>query len=154
MLDAADQKLNTLLSDVAVLVMESDKHVLTKFGLRRTRYHVLRHLYHQPGRTLGQLSDLTLIYKASASRVVHSMEKDGLVTRKLNQNDRRLFTVSLSAAGKAFYERVNEQLEQDIQKRFEPLDDETKANLLNLVSRLRDGLKEHRRAQDEMSGEA
>lgn len=138
-----DVKLSEILRDLAVLHNAIEKHVLSQHGLRRSRYYILYHLYHTPHRTLGQVSELTLLYTASVSRTVYSMEQEGLVQREIDPNDRRQFTLSLTAAGTKFYETVTADLHADIKKRFASLSQAEKETLLTQNTRLRDILDAH-----------
>ena len=149
MIDPIDQALHALFRELLLLHDAADKHVLAQHGLRRARYFVLHHLYHEAGLTLGQLSELTLIYSASASRIVYSMEQEGLVQRVVNESDRRLFTLSLTEKGRRFYEQVSADLAADVQARYQGLDAGAKLALLEDSRRLRDMLREHCRWQVE-----
>lgn len=149
MTDDREQALHQILRDLLLLNSAADRHVLAQHDLRQTRYYVLHHLYHDPGLTLAQLSDRVLIYSASASRIVYSMEGEGLVQRQDDPKDRRSFTLSLTANGRAFYEKVSADLTADIQRRFGALPVEVLTVLLQHGQTLRDVLESHQQGQIE-----
>ncbi|MEM7799962.1 MAG: MarR family transcriptional regulator, partial [Chloroflexota bacterium] len=88
----ANAKLHQSLRELSILIDAADRRILSKYRLRSARFYAMESLHHRPGLTLGELSDQILIGRASASRMVFSMEKDGLVAREPDPNDRRLFT--------------------------------------------------------------
>lgn len=139
-MDKLDQDLDKLLSQLTMLQTHSIKDVLGKHGLRRARYYILQHLYEQPHLTLGQLSERAFLYSASASRTVYSMEKEGLVERETDENDRRIITLALTPKGKMFYKEVRADLEADIQTRYKSLDTSTKERLVTDLRLLHDVL--------------
>ena len=148
-MSSTDEQLHKLLEDLSFLQQFSNQFVLSRHGLRRVRYHTMHHLYLQPELTLGQLNELTFVAPASSSRMVYQMEKEGLVQRTPSETDRRLFTLSLTDEGLALYKKVKEDMDLDIQKRFETLDESTKSSMLELNRHLRDALSYHRAWQEE-----
>lgn len=147
MVNPFDRELYIVLRDLTLLAQEADKFIMLRHGLRMSRFYILHHLYHEPGLTLGQLTERALLFSASASRTVYSLEQEGLVEREDDKNDRRLFTLSLTADGRSFYEKVSADLDADIAKRFETVDSETKASLIEKNRRLCDLLQAHRQWQ-------
>ena len=141
-----DHALHELMADINVLYEGINKNVLSSFGMRRVRYHAMRHLFLKPGLTLSQLRELTLVDRASLSRMVFSMEKDGLIQRTLNKEDRRLFKLHLSQQGLRLYTEVQAAMDNDIQKRFQALNEQAKSKLLEQNKILRDILVKHKDA--------
>lgn len=149
MTESLELTLHNVLKDLLVLHSAADQFVLTRHGLRRARYYVLHHLYQTPERTLGQLSALTLMYSASLSRMIYSMEQEGLVARQANEQDRRLFTLSLTENGRRLYETVSAELAADIRQRFGELDAAQLQTLVALNGRLVATLDAHRQRQEQ-----
>ena len=143
-----EKKLHHALNDLSLLHIATDKSVLARRGLRRVRFYMLRHLYQNPGLSLSRLSELSFADGASTSRMVYSMEKEGLVQRQSKQGDRRSVVLSLTDAGKALYEGANAEFEADIQKRFDNIDSDVLANLLQSVQALCDVISQHRKNQE------
>lgn len=114
----AHETLYKLILDIAILNEAIDRRIFSKHGIRRVRFYALMALYENKGLTLGELSDVVLIGRASASRMVFSMEQDGLVTRSPDPNDRRLFNLTLTPKGEALYHQVKSDLDLDIAERF------------------------------------
>lgn len=140
MIDELDLALNDQLNQLAMLETHAIRKVLGKHGLRRARYYLLKNLYDYPGLTLGQLSEKTFVYGASASRTIYSLEKEGVVQRETNEQDRRIITLSLTEKGQAFFIAVNNDLNADIQARYQTLDKPTKERIVADLTRLQDTL--------------
>ena len=143
-----EKKLHHALNDLSLFHIATDKFVLARHGLRRVRFYMLRHLYQNPGLSLSRLSELSFADGASTSRMVYSMEKEGLLQRQSKQGDRRSVVLSLTDAGKALYEGANAEFEADIQKRFASIDSDVLANLLQNVQALCDVILQHRKNQE------
>ncbi len=143
-----EKELHRALDDLLLLHIVTDKFVLARRGLRRVRFYVLRHLYQNPGLSLTRLSELSFADAASTSRMIHSMEKEGIVQRQSKQGDRRTSALSLTDAGKALYEEANAELSADIQKRFDGIDSDVLANMLQNIRTLCDVLAQHQRNQE------
>ncbi|MEM9777004.1 MAG: MarR family transcriptional regulator [Chloroflexota bacterium] len=141
--DTLDHQLHHLLLDIDLIYLGINKQVLSKHNMRRVRYYTMRHLYLTPDITLGQLSDLTLVDRASLSRMIFSLEKDGLVIRKTNQTDRRVFKLSLTEDGNDLFLKVQVDMDADIRQRFKRLSQETKTELLELNNRMKVILTQH-----------
>lgn len=141
--DTLDHQLHHLLLDIDLIYLGINKQVLSKHNMRRVRYYTMRHLYLTPDITLGQLSDLTLVDRASLSRMIFSLEKDGLVIRKTNQTDRRVFKLSLTEDGNDLFLKVQVDMDADIRQRFKRLSQETKMELLELNNRMKVILTQH-----------
>ena len=118
MLSNLDQQLHALISDINLLYLDINKHVLSKHGLRQVRYYAMHHLHLEPRLSLGKLSKLTLVDRASLSRMVFTMEKEGLIEREADESDRRLFKLSLTQKGEELYHRVQTDMNTDIKNRF------------------------------------
>ncbi len=143
MIQTIDQQLHQLMSDLNLIYADINKKILSQHGLRSVRYFVMQHLFQNPDATLGELSDLALVDRASLSRMVYSMEKQGLVLRKPNAADRRIFMLSLTKEGQAVYETVQADMDADIERRFGAIDQKTKVNLVTLNQQIKDILTSH-----------
>lgn len=135
--------LHQSLRELNILIDAADRRILSKYKLRSVRFYALEGLYKRPALTLGELSDHILIGRASASRMVFSMEKDGLVLRTPDPNDRRVFALSLTEKGNDLYRRIRAELDADIASRFAAFDMDTLTNTAQLHQRLKEALQAH-----------
>lgn len=116
-------QLHTLMNDLYTVHVHLDQLALEPFNLTIIRYHVLQTIHNEPGLSFTRLSHVNLTDRASASRIVRSMEKDGLVERQLDEKDRRYYLLFLTEEGQVLYEAANKALQADIEARYAPLGD-------------------------------
>jgi len=69
-------------------------------------FYVLMHVENNPGINYILLSDLLLCTKSNTTRVVRGMQKEGLINREVDPNDRRSYRLTLSKAGHDLFNRV------------------------------------------------
>lgn len=85
----------------------------------------------------NQLAKLAQIKPGSLTQVLEKMEKDQLIIRERDENDRRLVYVRLSAAGKKQFAK-NVQYHHDFQRFMtEPLSEEEMASFITTLGKLR-----------------
>lgn len=85
----------------------------------------------------NQLAKLAQIKPGSLTQILEKMEKEQLIIRERDQNDRRLVYVRLSAAGKNQLAK-NIKYHQDFQNFMtEPLSDEEVAQFITTLGKLR-----------------
>lgn len=95
-------------------------------GLELTpeQWIVLVQLWQKDGQSQSALSELTLRDRPTMSRILDTMEKSGLVERRVDEQDARSRLVKLTRTGKSLQEKLVPvakklvaQLEQDIPER-------------------------------------
>jgi DNA-binding MarR family transcriptional regulator len=81
---------------------------LQSFGLTRItgQYNVLRNIYFAQDQCLSQteIMHMLRISSANVTRLIHGLERAGLVTREVNPADKRSTVVTLTEKGEAFCE--------------------------------------------------
>lgn len=135
------------LINLFLVVNENDRFVLARHGLSLPRFHVLQHLYAEPGISFVRLSDLMLTDRANVTRIIRGMEADELVSRQPNTHDRRSYWLHLTAKGAALYARAAAAHRADIASRFAAAFDDASQQLpsdfLAQLHMLREGLEAH-----------
>jgi DNA-binding MarR family transcriptional regulator len=132
-----------------LVVDNSDRCVLARHGLTLPRFHVLQHLNNEPDISFARLSALMLTDRANVSRIVRGMEADGLISRRLNEQDRRSYLLQLTGKGADLYAQAAAAHRQDISVRFggvleessRPLPPDLIARLSTLCQELEDHLE-------------
>ena len=115
---------------------------------------LLRRCFHRPGPQVGQhsrlltimlenpgisqraLSDLLHIRPQSMGEQLAKLESGGLITRQVNQHDRRIFNLYLTDEGVAAAKAVDEQAAATRQKITADLSEEDVTALLSLLEKL------------------
>jgi DNA-binding MarR family transcriptional regulator len=130
-----------------LVVDNSDRCVLARHGLTLPRFHVLQHLHNEPDISFARLSALMLTDRANVSRIVRGMEADGLVSRRLNEQDRRSYLLQLTGRGADLYAQASATHRADIALRFRDAGDGSGRrlfpDLLGQLGVLCDQLEQH-----------
>ena len=79
--------------------------------------------------TLGELSGAERVKPPTMTKIVACLEEQGLVSRTVDPNDRRVARVEATAAGLAFLEDSRQQKDAYLAQRLRALDDEERATL-------------------------
>ncbi len=77
------------------------RKMLAKAGITEQQWRVLRVLSEGGKMDAGMLANRAALMSPSLSRIVHSMEKAGLVSREADATDRRRQHIAITAAGQA-----------------------------------------------------
>jgi DNA-binding MarR family transcriptional regulator len=108
-------------------------------GIPRARYNVLRILYQQPDRRL-QMTDISIGLNISATnitKVVHGLEKDGLVRRVPHDEDKRRTWSELTPAGEAEFLRALPIVFNHTNGIWDDFSDAEKQILVHVLAKLR-----------------
>lgn len=93
------EELNTVLTTAQLLMNDSDERFFEQFQLGTTRYYTLLHLEGSPGLTLSELSQRLLCSKGNMTRILKSMEAEGLLERRADPQDARAIRLRLTPGG-------------------------------------------------------
>lgn len=110
------------LKSIFLHIDNHEKAFLAQFGLNVPRFYVLLHVENNPGINYIDLSDLLLCTKSNTTRVVRSMQKDGMINREVDQNDRRSYRLTLTKAGRDLYNRVYPDYKKLVDRLMSTLD--------------------------------
>ncbi len=75
-------------------------HKLNEWGINSTQLHLLYEISHQNDLNQERISTRCNINKGAAARSIRKLEEKGLVTRKIDDDNRRQNKVSLTEEGK------------------------------------------------------
>ncbi|MGO9512729.1 MAG: MarR family winged helix-turn-helix transcriptional regulator [Steroidobacteraceae bacterium] len=95
------------------------------------------------GLTMSQLSESLMVSNGNVTGVVARLIEDGLVTRTVDQQDRRSATVRLTRKGRDMFLKMAAAHEQWIETMFADLSDNQTADLLRLLTHLRRSIESH-----------
>jgi MarR family 2-MHQ and catechol resistance regulon transcriptional repressor len=123
------EMLYAALMKTTLLMNDSNDQFFQRYNLGTTRYFALVHMNNAPGLSLSDLSTLLLCTKGNATRILKSLEGDGLVVREMDVDDNRAVRLFLTTGGSALLQRVNQDFLDFNQKRFACLKDAAKTSL-------------------------
>ncbi len=132
-----------MIHDIYVMLDDGDRRVLRPFGLTIPQYRVLQSLDETDGQRLTTLSERLLRAKSTITRIIDQLERDGLVARTSDDDDRRAQRVVLTPEGVELLHSARAAHEEALIYRFTAaLDEAEQAAFCALLTRLHDSLVE------------
>lgn len=130
-----------LIHDIYVLLDDGDRQVLDLLNLTPIEFAVLQQLDVEQGRRLTDVGTALLCVKSTITRVIDRLERDQLVKRMPDPDDRRAQRVVLSLKGvQVRYEAV--QLHAaSVERRMALLSNDEQQQLGELLHKLCSGLQ-------------
>jgi DNA-binding MarR family transcriptional regulator len=120
---AIESDLLFLIYDVAQLMRrQADKRARTH-GMTRAQWAVLTRLEREPGITQSRLAALTDVEPITIGRLVDRLEANGLIERRPDPNDRRVWRLRLTAKGAPILKRIaafRRELHQEMSQGLDP----------------------------------
>lgn len=99
-----------MLNQVAEAVSKSfQQRYQSEFGLSRTQWRILAHLYAQGGLTAKEISARIREDKVSISRGVAALESSGRLSRQPGPGDRRFEVLHLTPEGRNLFALLNQR---------------------------------------------
>jgi DNA-binding MarR family transcriptional regulator len=95
-----------LVNRAATAMLNYSAREFEQFGVTVPQWRILLALWHHPECRFGELATLTSIEPPTLSRLLNAMTESKLVKRSPTATDSRSVTVSLTAAGRAFYKKT------------------------------------------------
>lgn len=100
------------------------KKDMQSYGLNPTEFTVMEVLFNKGEQPIQIIGNKVLLASSSITYVIDQLEKKNLVERKVNEKDRRVTLVSLSAEGNALMEEIFPQHTAVIEEVFSDISDE------------------------------
>lgn len=87
-------------------------------------------------RTPAELADLSRVTRATMTGLVDTLERDGLVKREPDLNDRRMMSVNLTPKGLALLEKILPKHFQRMAELMAPLSEDERKTLVQLLTKI------------------
>jgi len=107
-----------------------------------SRWRVLCALHARDGRTMGDLCIFTMMEQSSVSRVIDSMEKEGLVCRQLKEKDNRYVLVYLTEKGQKIFHQASIPAFSREDIALKGFSDAKRQQLLSLLNHILENIQE------------
>ncbi len=107
-----------------------------------SRWRVLCALTAHDGRTMSDLCAFTMMEQSSISRVVDTMEKENLVSRRLQEKDNRYVLVYLTDRGREIFREAYVRAFSREDRALRGLSDQDRQQLLDLLNRVFENIRE------------
>lgn len=91
------------------------QHIAQEYNSSLPRYDVLTALaMNKSGVTMGDLALMLRVSKGNITGVVRRLEQDGLVKKVTSRKDRRIQSVTISAAGRRLWDKMHQDYDRII----------------------------------------
>lgn len=134
-----DKELQVFRASLRQLVRKIDRRLRSEIqccGVSYLMSHILLELEQSGALSLKQLQEILDVDKATLSRSVDLLVKDGLASRTENPEDRRSIEIKLSAAGRKQVAELNQLSNAGYRKVFECISPQEHAAVISAVRHL------------------
>jgi DNA-binding MarR family transcriptional regulator len=135
-------------------IIESDLRTRLRQGFDCTlpRFDLMAQLDRHPkGLKMRELSRRLMVTGGNVTGLTDKLVEEGLVERREDPKDRRVYSVLLTAAGKRQFRRMALEHEQWVIELFSGLDQSDKARLFELLGKLKSHIVESRQTRSPVS---
>jgi DNA-binding MarR family transcriptional regulator len=129
--------------DIYVLMDDGDRRVLAPLNLSPLEFSVLQQLDMEQGQRLTDVGAKLLCVKSTITRIVDRLEREGLVLRTPDPDDRRAQRLLLTTRGAAIRMEALTAHNDAIERRMSVLSLSEQQQLQALLTKLRAGLQEN-----------
>jgi DNA-binding MarR family transcriptional regulator len=130
-----------MLSCTMLIEAEIRGRLRTEFDITLPRFDLMAQLDRHPeGLRMGELSKRLMVTGGNVTGITDQLEQEGLVVRALVADDRRAYSVKLTAAGRRAFTRMASVHENWILELMGGLSGEEKATLIDLMSKMKQHL--------------
>ena len=115
-----------------------DAQVLNSLGTRQGRFNLLLLVdkCKAPAPTAAELAEDTGVTRATVSGLLDGLEKEGLVERQMDSEDRRVVRVHLTPEGAALLDKVRPAYCRWFSSVVDTLSEEERSNLVSLLEKI------------------
>jgi DNA-binding MarR family transcriptional regulator len=136
-----DEAVGFLLDDAARLMTQAFSKRLERHGIALGVFPFLRALWEQNGVTQTELASRVGRKGPTAVAALRQMERDGLIRRAGDKDDKRKSYIYLTARGRALYTRAIPDTEAHMQRCLKGFTEEERGAFKNLLRRFRANLR-------------
>lgn len=109
---------------------------LKPLGLRMVTYSVLSVIVENPGLRQSHLADVLSVERPNLVVILDDLERQDLIVRERVPTDRRAYSLLVTLAGRALYEKALAATKEHEARLFGDLDDQTRATFLSVLEKL------------------
>lgn len=134
------ENIGAQLSDMGRLMRKRFDAAAREYNVTGTQWRVLLSIQRFPAITQGQLAELLDVEPITTCRMVDRLAQAGLVERRSNPDDRRVWNLHMTEAALPLVEKVRGVGSDVIGQALAGFTDEEKATLTSLMDRLKANL--------------
>lgn len=99
-------ELDRLLRHVSSIIKRRGREILTNFDITTPQFNALLHLIYHGSLTIGELGEKMYLACSTATDLIDRMERNGLVARERDKNDRRVVRLKVLERGHKMVDEV------------------------------------------------
>ncbi|MET3105809.1 DNA-binding MarR family transcriptional regulator [Oxalobacteraceae bacterium GrIS 2.11] len=131
-----------MLSSTVKLETEIRSRLRNQFDITLPRFDLMAQLERHPkGLRMGELSKRMMVTSGNITGIADQLEKEKLVERVIDKNDRRSFSLKLTPHGMAAFKKMAQVHEQWVEELLLGLQVEEKHLLIQLLSKVKASLQ-------------
>lgn len=117
-------------------VAKKSAESIRKFGLTVSQFGVIETLGHLGPMNVGSICQKQLMSGGNMTLILDNLEKNGLVKRMADANDRRALLIGLTEKGQELFDRIFIEHARDMEQIISVLSDDEIEQLSNLLKKL------------------
>ena len=129
-------KLIIALSRSLQIIHSKSEKLFTEHQLTMAQFAVLEALYHKGDLTIKALIESVLSTSGNMTVVIRNLEKQQLVVRQENTDDKRSYIISLSAKGRSMIEPLFKQHMQYVEESLSALNGIDKNTVIEILKKV------------------
>ncbi|MBK5201262.1 MAG: MarR family transcriptional regulator [Spirochaetaceae bacterium] len=118
------------------LINKTNFKVLHKYKLTAPQFALIEALYHKGDLSVGEVQEKILSTSGTIAVIIKNLEKDNLITRYQDKNDKRKYILSISEKGQLLMDKVYPEIEDNIISQISVLDEREQNILLKYLKKL------------------
>lgn len=119
------------------IIHKKELETIKKSGLTTAQFGVLEALYNKGDLKICEIMDKILTTSGNITVVIKNLEKDGLVKKSLDPEDKRATIISITDEGKKIIEEILPSHLENIVNIFSVLTDEEKVVLKDILKKFK-----------------
>lgn len=137
------QLLTELITFTTIIQQELRHRLRLEFNITAPRYDMIACLAQEPqGLRMGHLSDRLMVSNGNVTAISNQLEKDGLVSRSENKQDRRSTYIKLTSKGRKTYNLMSVAYNRWIEELLADIPEDTKSCLMSCLISSKDLLQD------------
>ncbi len=136
-----DRSLGFMMNRTARSMRRALEARLVEHDLTATQYVVLVRMWEEEGTSISELGERLFLDNPTLTGIVDRMERDGLLQRRRDDEDRRVVKVYLTAKGKSLKKEIEHFAEETDKLAWDGFTESQKRELYNLHEKILGNLK-------------
>ena len=125
-----------LLRIVSIIVKQRGRDILSEFEITPPQFNALWHLDESGAITMGELCQKMYLACSTATDLIDRMERNELIERQRDTNDRRVIRLHITAKGREVIGQVMQARRQYLSGILTKMSDEDKSRLIEALDQI------------------